>query len=42
MRMRGKTTIITGAATGLMGEIRGIGGATAWAFVREGATVFDI
>ena len=40
MRMRGKTAIITGAATGLKGEIRGIGGATAWAFVREGATVY--
>ena len=35
-----KTAIITGAATGLKGEIRGIGGATAWAFVREGATVY--
>ena len=40
MRMRSKTAIITGAATGLKGEIRGIGGATAWAFVREGAIVY--
>ena len=40
MRLKGKVAIITGAATGLIGEIRGIGGAAAWAFVREGATVY--
>jgi NAD(P)-dependent dehydrogenase (short-subunit alcohol dehydrogenase family) len=40
MRLQGKIAIITGAATGLTGEIRGIGGAAAWAFVREGATVY--
>jgi NAD(P)-dependent dehydrogenase (short-subunit alcohol dehydrogenase family) len=40
MRLQGKIAIITGAANGLTGEIKGIGGATAWAFVREGATVY--
>jgi NAD(P)-dependent dehydrogenase (short-subunit alcohol dehydrogenase family) len=40
MRLLGKIAIITGAATGLAGEIRGIGGAAAWAFAREGATVY--
>ena len=40
MRLQGKIAIITGAANGLTGEIRGIGGAVAWAFVREGATVY--
>lgn len=40
MRLQDKIAIITGAATGLTGEIRGIGGATAWAFAREGATVY--
>ena len=40
MRLQGKIAIITGAATGLTGGIRGIGGAAAWAFVREGATVY--
>ena len=40
MRLKGKVAIITGGATGLIGEIRGIGGAAAWAFVREGATVY--
>ena len=40
MRLQGKIAIITGAATGLSGEIRGIGGAAAWVFAREGATVY--
>lgn len=40
MRLKDKVAIITGAATGLTGEIRGIGGAAAWAFTREGATVY--
>ena len=39
MRLDGKVAIITGAATGLTGEIKGIGGASAWTFTREGATV---
>ena len=40
MRLSGKVAIITGAAAGLTGEIRGIGGAAAWAFAREGAAVY--
>ena len=40
MRLQGKIVIITGAATGLSGEVKGIGGAAAWAFAREGATVY--
>ena len=32
MRLQGKIALITGSATGLTGEIRGIGGAAAWAF----------
>ena len=39
MRLAGKTALITGAATGVKGELVGIGGATAWLFVREGAKV---
>ena len=40
MRLQGKIAVITGAATGLTGQVRGIGGAAAWAFAREGATVY--
>ena len=40
MRLSGKVAIITGAAAGLPGQIRGIGGAAAWAFCREGACVY--
>ena len=37
MRLEGKVALITGAATGVRGELMGIGGATAWLFSREGA-----
>ena len=37
MRLEGKLALITGAATGVRGELMGIGGATAWLFSREGA-----
>ena len=39
MRLEGKVAIVTGAATGISGEVQGIGGATAWLFAREGAKV---
>jgi len=39
VRLKGKVAIITGAAAGVPGEMMGIGGAAAWLFVREGATV---
>jgi cyclopentanol dehydrogenase len=39
MRLEGKVALITGAATGISGEIQGIGGAAAWLFSREGAKV---
>ena len=39
MRLEGKVALITGAATGLKGEIMGFGGATAWLFSQEGAKV---
>ena len=39
MRLKGKVSLITGAATGVEGELMGIGGATAWLFAREGAGV---
>ena len=39
MRLEGKVALITGAASGLQGETMGFGGATAWLFVREGASV---
>ena len=38
-RLDGKVALITGAASGLKGEIMGLGGATAWLFAREGAKV---
>ena len=39
MRLQGKVALITGAATGDRDGVKGIGGATAWLFVREGARV---
>ena len=39
MRLEGRVVLITGAATGLRGEVKGFGGATAWLFAREGAKV---
>ena len=39
MRLEGKVALITGAATGVKGDLMGFGGATAWLFVREGARV---
>ena len=39
MRLGGKVALITGAATGVQGELMGFGGAVAWLFGREGAKV---
>ena len=39
MRLEGKVALITGAATGVEGELMGFGGASARLFVREGAKV---
>ena len=39
MRLEGKVALITGAATGVDGELMGFGGATARLFAREGAAV---
>ena len=39
MRLEGKVALISGAATGVDGELMGFGGATAKLFVREGAKV---
>ncbi len=39
MRLDGKVALITGAATGVRGELMGIGGASAWLFSAEGAKV---
>lgn len=39
MRLKGKTALIAGGATGIEGQIMGIGGATARLFAREGAQV---
>ena len=39
MRLSGKVALITGAATGVAGEVMGFGGATARLFAREGAKV---
>ena len=39
MRLEGKVALVTGAATGIKGEVMGFGGATAWLFAREGAKV---
>ncbi len=39
MRLAGKVALISGAATGVRGELMGFGGAAAWLFVREGAKV---
>ena len=34
MRLEGKIALVTGAATGVQGELMGIGGATAWVILR--------
>ena len=39
MRLEGKVALITGAASGIEGELMGFGGAAARLFVREGAKV---
>lgn len=39
MRLEGKVALISGGAHGVRGELLGFGGATAWLFVQEGATV---
>ena len=39
MRLEGKVALISGAATGVQGELMGFGGTAAWLFVREGAQV---
>lgn len=39
MRLEGKVAFITGAAAAMPGELMGFGGAAAWAFAREGASV---
>ena len=39
MRLEGKVALISGAATGIKGELMGFGGTSAWLFVREGAKV---
>jgi NAD(P)-dependent dehydrogenase (short-subunit alcohol dehydrogenase family) len=39
MRLEGKVALITGAASGVQGELMGFGGATARLFAREGAKV---
>ena len=39
MRLEGKVALITGAATGVEGELMGFGGASARLFVQEGAKV---
>ncbi|MCH2312058.1 MAG: SDR family oxidoreductase [SAR202 cluster bacterium] len=38
-RLKDKVAIITGGATGVLGKVMGIGGASAWAFVEQGAKV---
>ena len=38
-QLEGKVAIITGSATGVSDQVMGIGGATAWNFVHEGAHV---
>tara|TARA_Y100001936_G_C16038903_1_gene650280 strand:- start:910 stop:1704 length:795 start_codon:yes stop_codon:yes gene_type:complete len=38
-RLKDKVAIITGGATGVLGKVMGIGGATAWAFAEQGAQV---
>ena len=37
MRLEGKVALISGAATGVQGELMGFGGTAAWLFVRKGA-----
>ena len=39
MRLEGKVALITGAAAGVQGEVKGFGGAAAWLFAEEGAKV---
>ena len=38
-RLEGKVALVTAAAQGRLGKKQGFGGATAWAFCREGARV---
>ena len=39
MRLANKVALITGSANGALDDVRGIGGATAWMFAKEGAKV---
>ncbi len=39
MRLNGKVALISGGAHGVKGEMMGFGGASAWLFVQEGASV---
>ena len=39
MRLEGKVALISGAATGVLEQTMGFGGASAWLFAREGAKV---
>jgi|TARA_Y100000814_G_scaffold206539_1_gene152609 NAD(P)-dependent dehydrogenase (short-subunit alcohol dehydrogenase family) len=39
MRLENKVALITGAASGIPGELMGFGGACAWRFIEEGAKV---
>ena len=38
-QLDGRVALITGASTGVQGEVMGFGGATAWLFAKEGAKV---
>jgi len=39
MRLANKVALITGSANGALDDVKGIGGATAWMFAKEGAKV---
>ncbi|MBM3945549.1 MAG: SDR family NAD(P)-dependent oxidoreductase, partial [SAR202 cluster bacterium] len=39
MRLKDKVALITGAASGVKGNLMGFGGAAAWLFAEEGAKV---